>query len=779
MAIINVDITTDENDGIGVGAGTSLREAIIEANTNVDAIDTINLVGGLTYNLTLSGANEEAAAFGDLDILNNNNITIQALGGGNATIDASTLAAGDRIFDIVSSGVTLNLLNLDLTGGDVSGDGGAIRISFSADATLNITDSNITGNTASSDGGGIQTYNNDFINISGTTISGNSAGTSGGGLQAQDNNSVTIDDSVISNNNVGFSSGGGLFFDDNNTVTITDTTVSGNSAVEDGGGILFDQNNIVSITSTTVSNNTISGGSIGSNGGGIFVGGGINSDIEISNSTISSNTADEDGGGIFFAANASEGSPPINISNSTIALNLALAGGGVFIGAGDTNVQFDNTIVATNNAAEGSDIFDSGATVTSNGFNLIGDNTSVGATFPAGNPNGNNDIVGTNAVPIDPLLGPLQNNGGLTETHELLAGSPAIDAGDPGFTAPPDFDQRGAGFDRIVNGIVDIGAFESGNNGGGEIDLSVIKTPAPGADLTPLPGAQITYNIEVANVGDANAENASISDIFPAELSGVEWSFTDSEGTPFEGNGDLNVDGVVINGGDTVTITATGHVDCDLTDGTITNTANVSVVGDVEEANLANNTDTDSSFSLAANSPGVVNFGNSFFGTPNSDVIIGNANNNNINGNAGDDRLFGSAGIDRINGQAGNDLVVGGSGNDFLNGGTGDDTLDGACTTLGVGQIDRLTGGGGDGMDTFILGNELGAFYVGNGNADFAYLTDFATGMDTIQLAGALEDYTFMQTTVNNISGQGIFQGGDLVAILQQSSAAPGDFVFV
>jgi len=58
------------------------------------------------------------------------------------------------------------------------------------------------------------------------------------------------------------------------------------------------------------------------------------------------------------------------------------------------------------------------------------------------------------------MLGPLQDNGGSTFTHELLSGSPAINAGDPSFTPPPDYDQRGPGFPRVVNGRIDIGAFE-------------------------------------------------------------------------------------------------------------------------------------------------------------------------------------------------------------------------------------------------------------------------------------------------------------------------------
>jgi hypothetical protein len=58
------------------------------------------------------------------------------------------------------------------------------------------------------------------------------------------------------------------------------------------------------------------------------------------------------------------------------------------------------------------------------------------------------------------MLGPLQNNGGPTFTHALLLGSPAINAGDPNFTPPPFFDQRGIGYDRVVNGRIDIGALE-------------------------------------------------------------------------------------------------------------------------------------------------------------------------------------------------------------------------------------------------------------------------------------------------------------------------------
>jgi hypothetical protein len=86
--------------------------------------------------------------------------------------------------------------------------------------------------------------------------------------------------------------------------------------------------------------------------------------------------------------------------------------------------------------------------VSSLGYNLSSDNGGGFLTATG-------DQINT-----DPMLGPLQDNGGSTFTHELLPGSPAINAGDPGFTPPPDYDQRGPGYSRIANGRVDIGSFE-------------------------------------------------------------------------------------------------------------------------------------------------------------------------------------------------------------------------------------------------------------------------------------------------------------------------------
>ncbi len=110
-------------------------------------------------------------------------------------------------------------------------------------------------------------------------------------------------------------------------------------------------------------------------------------------------------------------------------------------------VEISNIIL--NAGASGENIFNDGGTVTSLGYNLSSDDGGGYLTGPG-------DQINTN-----PLLGPLQDNGGSTFTHALLPGSPAIDAGDPNFHPPPFNDQRGCPFDRVFNGRIDIGSFET------------------------------------------------------------------------------------------------------------------------------------------------------------------------------------------------------------------------------------------------------------------------------------------------------------------------------
>jgi len=137
------------------------------------------------------------------------------------------------------------------------------------------------------------------------------------------------------------------------------------------------------------------------------------------------------------------------LNNSTFSGNSASSGGGVCNdGSFGGSATLDLTDIILSAGASGENISNNDGTVTSHGYNLSSDNGG-GLLAATG------DQVNT-----DPKLGPLQDNGGPTFTQELLSGSPAIDAGDPNFTPPLNYDQRGSSYDRVVNGRIDIGAFE-------------------------------------------------------------------------------------------------------------------------------------------------------------------------------------------------------------------------------------------------------------------------------------------------------------------------------
>ena len=283
---------------------------------------------------------------------------------------------------------------------------------------------------------------------------------------------MRLTDCIISGNDSPGGDGGGLF-NDGGTMTVTRCTISNNFANGDdfagggnGGGIGTFRGSVI-ITSSTISGNsgTISSYCNPVSGGG----GGVSNfgSMIISNCTISGNSVRANGfcdygpnpvtmygGGILNYGN-------LQITSSTITHNSASSGngpsGGGIYSSGDTTT--DSSIIALNSAPTGPD-FTGGAALQSMGYNIIGnDADAIISSKPT-------DQIGTPAAPIDPLLGPLANNGGLTLTYALQTGSPAIDHGDP--AAPPQ-DQRGYG--RM--GVPDVGAFEYG---GVAITLANIST---------------------------------------------------------------------------------------------------------------------------------------------------------------------------------------------------------------------------------------------------------------------------------------------------------------
>ena len=264
-----------------------------------------------------------------------------------------------------------------------------------------------------------------------STVTVLNSGFTGSSLEAilsYGNAGITVTNSTISGNFVGIE----ISFA---SVSIANSTISDNSGWRGG---VFAASGDLSIVNSTISGNSATTGT----GGGIY-GNGLD-DLSIVNSTISGNSANTGTGGGIYNYNS-----PLRITNSTITGNSAGSGGGIYNdGSGGASVvEISNTIL--NAGASGENIFNNGGTVTSDGYNLCSDDGGGYLTGPG-------DQINT-----DPLLGPLQNNGGPTFTHALLPGSPAVDAGDPNFVPPPSTDQRGCPFDRVFNGRIDIGSFET------------------------------------------------------------------------------------------------------------------------------------------------------------------------------------------------------------------------------------------------------------------------------------------------------------------------------
>jgi hypothetical protein len=349
--------------------------------------------------------------------------------------------------------------NLDQT----TGGGGGIR-SSGASANLTLVSSMITGNLSLGGyGGGI--YNDSgTVVITNSVISNNMSPSlfiaDGGGIT--NGGSMEITDSVITGNHAGFNGGG---ISNYGTLTITDSTIVGNlvgtnfpQPIAAGGGISTQgPATSLRITNSTISGNRASGKNAGW-GGGIWAGSDTGG-VEITNSTISGNGADRNGGGIYNFG-------PLHISNSTFSNNSSNETAGAIYNGG--TLEIGNTVLKA--GVSGANIFNSDGTATSHGYNLSSDDGGGVLTGPG-------DQINT-----DPLLGELQDNGGPTFTHELLPGSPAINAGDPNFTPPPFYDQRGTPFVRVFNDRMDVGSFE----------VQPTPTPTPTPSATPTPTATPT-----------------------------------------------------------------------------------------------------------------------------------------------------------------------------------------------------------------------------------------------------------------------------------------------
>ncbi len=299
---------------------------------------------------------------------------------------------------------------------------------------------------AGADGGGL--YSAVPATLNQTAVSGNFSGANGGGIYNDADMTVTeslvgavFDPATIAqfpdlaNGNVG-ENGGGLFDTGSHTTTISHSAINGNEAIG-GGGIAGRALVTIDITNSTVSGNLASD-----------VAGGINTNgtVNLQSVTVADNFADTDapGGG----AGLNSFGPGVFNFTSTVLQN---------------NQKNALAPVLSNCGCSGGGPC-AGGEMVSGGFNLEdGDSCDMDA------------VLLSDQINTDALLGVLLDNGGLTETQALGAGSPAIDAGDDAAcqALASAFDQRGTGFPRRNDGngdgvvICDVGAVEAPAVGGG------------------------------------------------------------------------------------------------------------------------------------------------------------------------------------------------------------------------------------------------------------------------------------------------------------------------
>lgn len=292
-APIVVTTLVDENDGVGVGTGTSLREAILAANAAAGDDEIVFTVTG-TINLA-----------SELPALSSN---VKIIGPGASALTVRREAVGRslpfvRIF-LIASGSTVTISGLTVSNGFHSVGGGIYNL-----GTLNVFDSTFTDNSSAITGGAIE--NEGELNVTNSTFYGNSTVFGGGGIR---------------NSPIGA------------TLNVINSTFYGNSA---GGGAIQNQGNssTANVTNSTFYGNT--GGAI-SNSGGL---------LNVTNSTIAGNSARFFGGGIFTSNFTGA---LTNVLNTIIALNTAPSGPDVFgrfnslghnlIGKSDGSVGFTHGV---------------------------------------------------------------------------------------------------------------------------------------------------------------------------------------------------------------------------------------------------------------------------------------------------------------------------------------------------------------------------------------------------------------------------------------------------
>ena len=442
---------TGPNAGVTVNGGGNSRVFLVDPNVTA-SISGMTITGGIAG----SGTSRDGGGVDNFGTLTVSNCVFSSnsadFGGGidnsgtltvsNCVFSSNTsaLGLGGGIENEISGTATVS--DSTFTGNSAAGGGGLCNF-----GAATVSGSTFTSNSATG-GGGILNATGGTATVSGSTFTSNFAGNNGGGIANDSGVAMTVNACTFTSNFT-YIAGGGL--SNFGAATVSDSTFTANSAGSGGGLANGGNSGTATVINSVFTNNSAVGFD-----GGLGYGGGLsnNSTVTVINSTFIGNSA-INGGGLD-----NYNSSTATVTNCTVSGNTSQgAGGGIANGVDDGSLTLDNTIVAGNTSPSDNDI--SGPIESTSAFNLIGDGSGISNLTDLEAPALSN-LIGTTSEPLNPLLGLLGDYGGPTQTMALLPGSPAIDAGSNALIpAGVTTDQRGPGFPRIVNGTVDIGAFES------------------------------------------------------------------------------------------------------------------------------------------------------------------------------------------------------------------------------------------------------------------------------------------------------------------------------
>ena len=456
--------------GIGIGntGALTLTECTLTNNTatyggSIYSSGTLNATACSFINNTCPG--------GDGGAIFNNSTAILTLT--NCTFSGNSAEWGGAISNWSALSVTDSTFNDNSASG---ANGGGI---INSSGTCTVTSSTFNDNSASNVGGGIANWGT--LTVTDSTLNGNSS-MWGGGIYINDNSSLNLMDSTLVNNTAVNGGGGGGIYENDGKVTVNTCTISGNSG--NWGGGIYNWDGTLTVSSSTISNNSAYSTTNNYEGGGIdswkgsvtlitnstisgnsaYWGGGIENDgnLTITCSTISGNVAYAEVGGIDTD---SPDAPTLTLMSCIVAGNVVVSP--LPTSSSPTQIDVGAGMVYTNTAVQGTSSYN----LIGNGEGMVGISNNV-----------NHNQVGSAASPINPLLAPVGWYGGPTQTIALLPGSPALGAGDPSpldaSGNPITVDQRG--FARTVNGLSDIGAFQTQP---GTVTLAPANLP-DGTDFT-------------------------------------------------------------------------------------------------------------------------------------------------------------------------------------------------------------------------------------------------------------------------------------------------------